>query len=136
MCSQAHPSERMARSFWRQEQQSVYALKSDERCAGQDAGRGKLFIPAIGSDGTIYVSDSVAMYALDSNGSRRWEFDRAPWRAGHCRSADVCDGDSVYGFDLGTSGAAASPWPMRMHPRKMIAGLWRSISATVLTRGH
>jgi uncharacterized repeat protein (TIGR02543 family) len=91
-----------------------YALNSDGTIKWIRApGVGNYSAPAIGVDGTIYVSDSAALYALNSAGDRIWEFDApvsAPVISGNHLYAT---GDALYAFDLTAKGPAQSPWPMR-----------------------
>jgi hypothetical protein len=91
-----------------------YALNKDGTVRWiKRPGVGNYTIPAVGSDGTVYVSDSAGFYALDGNGNRKWEFDStagSPMIAGgHVYAA----GNLLYAFDADASGAATSPWPIR-----------------------
>jgi hypothetical protein len=91
-----------------------YALNKDGSVRWiKKPGVGDYNIAAIGSDGTIYISDSAGLYALDINGSRKWEFDANVGSPVISAGQVYAAGDSLYAFAADAAGAATSPWPMR-----------------------
>lgn len=94
-----------------------YAINPDRSLRWQrQPGRNGYGIPAIGSDGTIYVTDGAnSLHALDSNGNRLWTFStgsrlRDPIIAG--TNVYTATASQLIALAANANGAADSPWPM------------------------
>jgi outer membrane protein assembly factor BamB len=90
-----------------------YALNSDGSVRWiKRPGTGPYMVPAVGRDGTIYVSDGAALYALDADGNRTWQFDEPCGSPVISGDLLLVSGGSLRAFSLSSTGAASSPWPM------------------------
>jgi outer membrane protein assembly factor BamB len=92
----------------------LYALNRDGSVRWiKRPGTGPYTVPAVGRDGTIYVGDAIALYALDADGNRIWQFDEPCGSPVISGDRLLAHGGSLHAFSLSSAGAAASPWPMR-----------------------
>lgn len=102
--------------FGAQDSPNLYALKPDGATLWiRHPGRPPYGVPAIGSDGTIYVTDADSLHALNSAGDGLWDFSNGkplvdPIIAG--ANVYTSDGDQLLAFAANALGPANSPWPM------------------------
>lgn len=87
----------------------------------RNPGFGAYRAPAVGSDGTIYISDQKRLYALNPIGTKLWEAtfpQLLPWDVMfgapiiHGTNVYVPGSSEIYAYSANASGLAESPWPM------------------------
>jgi len=106
-----------AQDFW------VYALNPDGTKKWMSgAGKSVSSIPAIGSDGILYIqSEDKRLYALDANGTKKWDYYAGDYRANAPLSSSPAIGPDgtvyfgtysgrIYALNISSPGLSG-PWP-------------------------
>lgn len=116
---------------------NVYALNGDGSMRWRSRpGLGGYGVPAVASDGMVYIGDGSALYALGANGAKVKEF-----RGGARLQDPIIAGSKLYATGLTrlyaftVAGAANSPWPMRNADARQTAAVRAPVGAVEMSIG-